>query len=88
MTIRIAYRRFGHCGAPLQVSLSCPLIVVLSPSLFHHRRCPRSTLRAVAHSGGFWCHGLVVSVVVLGAGLNSSSPSSLLSGEGGGGLSA
>src|ERR1700733_14808700 len=37
------------------------------------------SLRAVARSREVWCHGLVISVVVLGAGLHSSSPMSPLS---------
>jgi hypothetical protein len=66
-----------HC----QPSHCVPIIVVpvpftaSSPLPMHQ---PYS-LQPVAHSRGVWCHGLVISVVVLGARLHSLSPLSPLS---------
>jgi hypothetical protein len=49
LTIHDTYCCFGRHGACL---LSCPLVVMLSPSLFHRCRCPQSTLRAGARRHG------------------------------------
>jgi hypothetical protein len=51
MTIHVVYCRFGRRRAHLQVSL-CPLVVMSSPSSFHHCICPQSTLRAGARRHG------------------------------------
>ena len=61
----------SHCVPVVVVPVPVPL-AASSPLPMHQ---PYS-LRAVAHSGGVWCCGLVVLVVVLAAGLRLSSPSS------------
>ena len=59
--------------SPLPLPVLVPVPVPLAASPLPPMHQPYS-LRAVACSGGVWCHGLVILVVVLGAGLHSSSP--------------